>query len=51
MEEAEDDWLLIRHGVTIGRMTLRPRAQAGDFGELITRLTAAIKEQCLRMEY
>lgn len=51
MEEAADDWLVIRHGVAIGRMALKPRIKAGEFGELIARLLAATKEQCLRLEY
>lgn len=51
MEEAADDWLVIRHGVAIGRMTLKPRIETGEFGDLIARLLAATKEQCLRLEY
>lgn len=51
MEEAADDWLVIRHDVAIGRMALKPQIEAGEFGELIGRLLAATKEQCLRLEY
>jgi hypothetical protein len=51
MEEGGDDWLVIRHGVAVGRMALWPRIKAGEFSDFVDRLLAATKEQCLRMEY
>lgn len=51
MEEAADDWMVIRHGVVIGRTKLKPRIKAGEFGELVARLLAATTEQCSRLEY
>ncbi|MFF6951812.1 hypothetical protein ACFZAD_24535 [Streptomyces iakyrus] len=46
-----DEWLTIRHGVAFESMTLKPIIERGEFRDLIGRLLAATKDECVRLEY